>query len=193
MLQSPIDIPKVSTGKRKYDKSMKDMLFINYDKEVKGEVKNNGNNVVFNITDTQKRYLQNGRLEIAAKYNPQEFHFHFGKTDDSESGHLFEGKKYPMELHIVHYKDEYGSMKKAIDYHDGIVIMVFFFETGENDNNTKYENVTKFIAEVQFKDDKAEFDGFSLQDITNSDIKISKDKGKHLHYFQYTGTLDTPP
>ena len=44
MLQSPIDIPKVSTGKRKYDKSMKDMLFINYDKEVKGEVKNNGNN-----------------------------------------------------------------------------------------------------------------------------------------------------
>ena len=43
-LQSPIDIPKVSTEKRKYDSSMKKMLFINYDKEIKGEVKNNGNN-----------------------------------------------------------------------------------------------------------------------------------------------------
>lgn len=192
-LQSPIDIPKVSTEKRKYDRSMKNMLFINYDKEIKGEVKNNGNNVIFNISDTQKRYLQNGRLEIGAKYVPQAFHFHFGSKDDSASGHTFEGKKYPMELHLVHYKDEYGSMKKAVDYHDGIVIIVFFFETGANNNNKVYEEVTKFVSEVKFKDDKAEFDGFSLQDITNENIKITKDKGKHLHFFQYSGTLDEPP
>ena len=44
-----------------------------------------------------------------------------------------------------------------------------------------------------FLGDKAEFDGFSLQDITNENIKITKDKGKHLHFFQYSGTLDEPP
>lgn len=34
--------------------------------------------------------------------------------------------RYAMEIHIVHYKAEYGSFKNAQNYSDGVCVVGFF-------------------------------------------------------------------
>lgn len=39
--------------------------------------------------------------------------------------------RYGMEVHIVHYKQEYGSFENALTYSDGICVIGFFGEVTE--------------------------------------------------------------
>lgn len=41
---------------------------------------------------------------------------------------LFFCVRYAMEVHIVHYKREYGSFKNAQSYSDGVCVVGFFGE-----------------------------------------------------------------
>lgn len=36
--------------------------------------------------------------------------------------------RFPMELHIVFYKKEYGDFKKALNHSDGLAVLAFFYE-----------------------------------------------------------------
>lgn len=199
--QSPIDIPK-SSG-RTYDKDLQTLEFINYDQQIKAEAKNDGSNIRFQkiLTSTDKKiYISKGSLDIGVKYVASELNFHWSLYNKDEkkieSGHRLEGKKFPMELHILHYRDDYDSLDKAKDYHDGVAIVVFFIKQGEGVNE-RYHTLTNYLQELKFKatDDKTvvDIEGFSLRALTNKDIKVTTDSGKHLHYYYYEGTSTSPP
>jgi hypothetical protein len=38
------------------------------------------------------------------------------------------GNRYPMEMHIVHRKQSYGSVHEALNHSDGLSVLAFFFE-----------------------------------------------------------------
>jgi len=83
-------------------------------------------------------------------YNFGQLHFHWGENATSGSEHALNGKKYlkkfkclglskmqcyligcrfPMELHVVHYKNRYASFQAALKSNDSealAVIAVFF-------------------------------------------------------------------
>lgn len=44
-----------------------------------------------------------------------------------------------MELHIVFYKDKYGSMDNATKYPDGLAVMAFFFKIADHSNEAYKE------------------------------------------------------
>lgn len=35
-----------------------------------------------------------------------------------------------MEMHVVHYKRDYGSLEEALQYEDGVAVVAFFFKVG---------------------------------------------------------------
>ena len=53
--------------------------------------------VVFDIHEPHIK-ISNGGL--TASYVAKEFYFQWGKDDKSDSGHTFEGKKFPMEVRL---------------------------------------------------------------------------------------------
>lgn len=42
------------------------------------------------------------------------------------------GRKYPIELHVVTYNKDYGDIASAMNYSDGICVLSCLFEVGQN-------------------------------------------------------------
>ena len=42
--------------------------------------------------------------------------------------------RYPMEIHFVHYKAEYGSLGEAVKQPDGLAVLGAMFEISQTDN-----------------------------------------------------------
>ena len=42
--------------------------------------------------------------------------------------------RYPMELHLVHYKASYGSVAEALKYSDGLAVLGVLFQISFTDN-----------------------------------------------------------
>jgi carbonic anhydrase len=36
--------------------------------------------------------------------------------------------RFPMEMHIVHRKQSYGSVQEALNHSDGLSVLAFFFQ-----------------------------------------------------------------
>ena len=53
----------------------------------------------------------------------------------------FEGTQFPLEVQLIHFKEDYGSMDEALEEKDGIAILVALFQVSltnrcfENDQN----------------------------------------------------------
>ncbi|XP_043463555.1 carbonic anhydrase-like [Leptopilina heterotoma] len=55
-------------------------------------------------------------------------HFHWGKNDKKGSEHTIHCNRFPLELHLVHYRRGYGSVKEAMNYKDGLVVIGIIFQ-----------------------------------------------------------------
>ncbi|XP_063780124.1 carbonic anhydrase 13-like isoform X2 [Pseudophryne corroboree] len=117
--QSPINI---NTKKVKYDSALKP-LYIYYDPKTSRRLVNVGHcfNVEFEDThDTS--VLSDGPL--TGYYRLRQFHFHWGSTDRHGSEHVVDGKTYPAELHIVHWKAQrYPTFDEATKHPDGLAVI----------------------------------------------------------------------
>lgn len=68
----------------------------------------------------------NSRSRLSGGGLPQEYsldHFHF----HWQSEHTLSGRRYPAEMHLVHYGTKYGSVANAINYRDGVAVLGVFF------------------------------------------------------------------
>lgn len=77
--------------------------------------------------DTMRPSLQGGPLGTS-NYVFENMTFHWGSTDQKGSEHMIAGTQYPMEAHVLHYKQEYGSFEKAMKNTDGLVIVAYLYE-----------------------------------------------------------------
>ena len=71
--------------------------------------------------------LSGGPLD--SEYKVLQLHFHWGSDNTKGSEHFYDGKAFPMEVHIVHYKADYEG-DQILNSVDGLAVTGFMFSVG---------------------------------------------------------------
>lgn len=125
--------------------------------------------------------LTGGPLEN--QYVLEQFHCHWGKTDDVGSEHTLDGKTFPAELHLVHWnKDKFSSFAEAAASDGGLAVLGIFLTVGEE--NAELNKITKLLPFVEHKGQ-----AITLTEPVDPLSFLPRDKS----YFTYAGSLTTPP
>ncbi|KAJ9575443.1 hypothetical protein L9F63_007694 [Diploptera punctata] len=112
------------------------------------------------------------------------FHFHWGLRNYRGSEHRVNGIRYPMEMHVIHRKQSYGSINEALEYNDGLAVLAFFFQLREKDNQ-KLNPLVKQLRDVTEEGQSVQLDTtFTMSSLLPRDLDI---------YYTYKGSLTTPP
>ncbi|KAM6372741.1 carbonic anhydrase 4 [Pluvialis apricaria] len=180
--QSPINIV---TKNVIHDKSLKPLNFEGYD--VKGSskwnIENNGHTVKVTLNTSPKI----GGGGLGRKYKAVEFHLHWGDRDGKQylpgSEHSIDGEKQPMELHIVHIREDVSNITEAKKKKDGVAVLAFFIKVEEENKN--YSTLINELENLEYKGQKAQIDSVPLSSL----LPPEKDLGR---YYRYEGSLTTP-
>ncbi|AWP17621.1 putative carbonic anhydrase 4-like [Scophthalmus maximus] len=182
--QSPINI--VSSNS-KPDASLTAFTFKNFDNtSVLKSIKNTGGTV--KVTFGSGVQVSGGGLSEA--YDSLQFHLHWGNGSSVPgSEHTVDGKRYPMELHIVNSKASYnGNTTQAVADSKGLAVLGFFIEemsgtaTGQP---ASWKTLTSYLTNIKNKDDSVSIaSGISLDDLLDG-VNLSR-------YYRYLGSLTTP-
>ncbi|NXQ11698.1 CAH15 anhydrase, partial [Peucedramus taeniatus] len=180
--QSPVNIV---TRNVVYEKSLKPLTFEGYD--VKGSAKwdleNNGHTVKVAL-DTSPKVGGGG---LGRKYKAVEFHFHWGVLGEQQnipgSEHSIDGEKYPMELHIVHIREDVPDVTEAKKTPDGLAVLAFFVKADEE--NKSYETLLRELKNIKYKGQSAKVDPLPLSSLLPPEEDLER-------YYRYDGSLTTP-
>eukprot|EP00457_Paulinella_chromatophora_P007879 gb/GEZN01007905.1/.p1 GENE.gb/GEZN01007905.1/~~gb/GEZN01007905.1/.p1 ORF type:complete len:422 (-),score=64.91 gb/GEZN01007905.1/:112-1377(-) len=116
-------------------------------------------------------------------YQVLQYHFHWGLQNQLGSEHHIDDKVYPMEMHIVHARQDMlveggGNPVYAAN---GLAVFAVFFQIG-----AKNAALAKLLSQVNFNTgDTTVEDPFDLTSLLPSDAKSN--------YYTYQGSLTTPP
>lgn len=111
-------------------------------------------------------------------------HFHWGKDNSWGSEHTIGGRRYPLEMHLVHYNSKYGTKEHAAINPDGLAVVGILFQLSEKDN-PKMQGIIKGLNDVRYNNDSVRIaEPFRLSDILPP---------RTDDFFRYTGSLTTPP
>ncbi|KAG8325359.1 hypothetical protein J6590_069247 [Homalodisca vitripennis] len=114
--QSPIDL--VTETAHRF--VVEPLEFFNY-KSLNGTITNNGHSVAIHFDEDHCDSGVTAGL-LKGMYILHELHFHWS------SEHTVNGKRFPLELHMVHYNQRYGDLKHAAQQHDGLAVVGILFE-----------------------------------------------------------------
>ncbi|KAK2586534.1 hypothetical protein KPH14_011426 [Odynerus spinipes] len=171
--QSPINIISESAIK----KDLGDLKFIRYDYAFLGKVINNGHTIQVQLSNTLPIQLESQYL--SSKYNLEQFHFHWG------SEHTIDKYRYPLEMHLVHYDEQYGNVTAASQHENGVAVVATFFELSDKDNQAM-DPILKAAKQVSAWVGSS---STSLRDKVIPHLLLPKDR---TTYYTYEGSLTTP-
>ncbi|XP_061817737.1 carbonic anhydrase IV c [Nerophis lumbriciformis] len=175
--QSPINIV---SGHVHVNTALPPLEFLGHADRINITVENKGHSAHFHLPQSVR--LTGGALP--GHYRAAQFHFHWGGSGTPGSEHTIDGERFPMELHIVHIKEPYGSLAEAEHDMAGIALLAFLFEETSEDH-PHLDTVIAALGQVQHNGTTAVIANFQLSDI----IPSSKD----LHaYYRYVGSMTTP-
>ncbi|XP_041818722.1 carbonic anhydrase XVb [Chelmon rostratus] len=154
----------------------------------------NGMKKIENTGKTVKVILDNGLGfsggDLSEPYDSLQFHLHWGNgTAVPGSEHTLNGKRYPMELHIVSSKASHNkNTTLAVADSTGVAALGFFVEamTGnETGQPESWRNLTSYLDSIKEGGTSAPISpGFSLDDLLTG---VDRTK-----YYRYLGSLTTP-
>jgi len=181
--QSPIDFNTSQMKKTTYE----DFTFVGYDRVTKKDnFVNNAHTV--QMESTYQPQVYGGGLP--GIYQFAQFHLHWGSVDSQGSEHTINQKAYPMELHLVHFKTEYGNdIMSAITNeprgkNDNLAVLGIMFEIQDEDNEAlePMMNALEKIASTDIKT-KVNMEVATLKSLLPKDTK---------NFYRYQGSLTTP-
>ncbi|XP_077290150.1 carbonic anhydrase 7-like [Arctopsyche grandis] len=177
--QSPININLLSVKEVK----LPPLKMEGFDEQIEGlVVANNGHTVMIKVENHEPPKISDGPL--VGEYVFSQLHFHWGNNDSVGSEDRINNKSFPMELHIVFYKKEYGDPKGALEHSDGLAVMAFFYEVDRH-RHPAYDLVTAALQNVTEPQSAMPLArSLSLLALLPYDLE---------HYFTYSGSLTTPP
>ncbi|KAK1881124.1 Carbonic anhydrase 4 [Dissostichus eleginoides] len=182
--QSPIDIVSASATA---DSNLTAFTFTNYDNNsALKEIKNTGKTVKITLTSGIK--ISGGGL--SEPYDSLQFHLHWGNGSSVPgSEHTVNGKRYPMELHIVNSKATYnGDTALALKDSTGLAALGFFIEEMSGNaigQPAKWNVLSSYLSEIVTSGQSYTVpSGISLDDLLKG-----VDRSK---YYRYLGSLTTP-
>ncbi|XP_029977963.1 carbonic anhydrase 4-like [Sphaeramia orbicularis] len=127
---------------------------------------------------------------LSERYDSLQFHLHWGNgTAIPGSEHTVDGKRYPMELHIVNLKSSYnGNTTAGIADPEGLAALGFFIEAmsgNETGQPASWKTLTSYLTNITREGDSVSVaSGISLDDLLPG---VDRTK-----YFRYLGSLTTP-
>ncbi|XP_028856707.1 carbonic anhydrase 4b [Denticeps clupeoides] len=175
--QSPINIV---TSRARSDGRLGPLTFTGYQLAFHGYAINNGHTVQINLPDTAK--ISGGHLN--ATYKAVQLHLHWGRDGGLGSEHTVDGERYPMELHVVHIKDKFGSLADALLDPAGVAVLGFFYEESANWNG-KYDSIIKALRNITGAGTNT-----TLMDLSLDMLVLPR--SERDRYFRYHGSLTTP-
>lgn len=116
-------------------------------------------------------------------YKLEQFHCHWGCTDEKGSEHTVDGVSYAGELHLVHWNTtKYKTFGEAALQSDGLAVLAVFLKAGAE--HAELNKVTSLLPFVVHKGDRVT-------------LPNGCDPAKFLPdipaYWTYEGSLTTPP
>uniref|UniRef100_A0A182IYA9 carbonic anhydrase n=1 Tax=Anopheles atroparvus TaxID=41427 RepID=A0A182IYA9_ANOAO len=177
--QSPININSLDVKKV----NLPPLVFQGFDVAPKEtNLTNNGHTVFVTMDSEVTPTVSGGPLNGVYEYS--QLHFHWGDNDTFGSEDMIDNHRFPMELHIVFFKQDYQNARTALNYPDGLTVLAFFFEIAPDDN-PMYGEFIELLGNVTESHLSARFDvPPSLKELIADDL---------LHYYTYDGSLTTPP
>ncbi|KAF7656780.1 hypothetical protein LDENG_00036330 [Lucifuga dentata] len=175
--QSPINIV---TSKAHLNSALAPLEFIGHTNRINITVENKGHSAHFHLPQSVR--LTGGALP--GHYRAAQFHFHWGVNGRAGSEHTIDGERFPMELHIVHIKEPYGSLTEAEHDMAGIALLAFLFEE-TSDDNPILDSIIAALGRIQTNGSTTVIPNFRLSDLIPS--------AKDIHsYYRYVGSMTTP-
>ncbi|KAB5522438.1 hypothetical protein PHYPO_G00159540 [Pangasianodon hypophthalmus] len=175
--QSPINIV---TKKTELDHNLTPLIFSGYQQAFSGILKNNGHSVRVSVPELAN--VSGGNLK--ATYKAVQFHFHWGENGGPGSEHTIDGEQYPMEMHIVHMRQDFKSLEEALKDPTGVAVLGFFYEESKSANK-KYDGLIQALKKVEHYNTNTTLTGISLSNLISSEENMTK-------YYRYEGSLTTP-
>ncbi|XP_010795208.1 carbonic anhydrase XVb [Notothenia coriiceps] len=182
--QSPINIVPASATA---DSNLTAFTFLNYNSDsALKKIENTGRTVKVTLASGIK--ISGGGLPDP--YDSLQFHLHWGNGSSVPgSEHTVDGKRYPMELHIVNSKATYnGDTALAVKDSTGLAALGFFIEEMSGDATgqpAKWNLLSSYLSKIVNIGNKTTVaSGISLDDLLEG---VDRTK-----YYRYLGSLTTP-
>jgi len=161
------------------------------DRVSNGIFKNNGHTAQLDAVSplgATQGILRGGQL--MGDYQILQLHFHWGANDNQGSEHTVDGKKYPLELHVVHVK---VGASDPLNTPRGLSVTGFFFEVDGDNTNTALAPLTNALQQIVVSNSQVDFQtvGFSLVDLLKPVAPIDG-ATRSSRYSTYEGSLTTP-
>ncbi|XP_068600822.1 carbonic anhydrase 4a [Brachionichthys hirsutus] len=175
--QSPIN---VVTRKTLKDERLTPLRFENYQQIFRGAIRNNGHSVQVGVTHLST--VSGGGLP--GTYKAVQFHLHWGDNGGPGSEHTVDGEQYPMELHIVHMKQQYTDLTTALSDSEGVAVLGFFYEMS-NSANRRYDPIINALRSIKSTNGNISLPPVSLAQLIPTKQNLTS-------YYRYKGSLTTP-
>ncbi|KAK7925782.1 hypothetical protein WMY93_008092 [Mugilogobius chulae] len=175
--QSPINIV---TAKAHSNSALPPFNFIGHNDQINISLDNTGHSAQFSLPHSVR--LSGGALP--GIYRAENFHFHWGREGNPGSEHTIDGERLPMEMHIVHIKEPYGSLAEAEHDMAGIALLAFLFEESADDH-PHLDTVIEALGRVQNNGSSSVLVNFRLTDIVPAAAELHS-------YYRYVGSMTTP-
>ncbi|XP_056428831.1 carbonic anhydrase 12 isoform X3 [Hyla sarda] len=174
--QSPLDF---HGSILQYDSTLKPIQLYGYNASSTDyfTISNNGHTVSMSL-------LPSMYLEIPPfRYIASQLHFHWGSLADQKgSEHCIGGRRYPAEMHIVHYNSKYADVSTAMEAADGLAVLGILIEIGSF--NPSYDKIISQLTNIKYKGQNIQIPGFNVQHLIPERLD---------EYYRYEGSLTTPP
>nr|XP_047125226.1 carbonic anhydrase 6 isoform X5 [Hydra vulgaris] len=144
--QSPINIIE---NQAFYSTAFTPLILFNYStlfNNTNYYLTNNGHTVILGIDADSS--LSIGLFWRGRQYNYYGLHFHWGENDQHGSEHLFSNKANPLEVHILHYLNDYGTFSNSLNYDDGVLVWSNIFQLKDfRTLKGHYHNISNLVKE----------------------------------------------
>ncbi|XP_067225189.1 carbonic anhydrase 4-like [Chanodichthys erythropterus] len=176
--QSPIDI---ITANVQANANLTSFNFTGYDdKTTLTEIKNTGTTIKVTL-DHKRMQVEGG--DLPGSFASTEFHLHWGNGSTMPgSEHTVDGKRYPMELHIVNKAERNGSMTGDPEW---AVLGIFIEASNDIGKPMSWKNLTSYLQKIANAGDNERI----YHNISMDDLLPGVDRTK---YYRYIGSLTTP-
>lgn len=175
--QSPIDIKKTGCHT---DLGL-NRISVSYSNIRISELSNNGYSWKAQVGSGSSS-LRGGPLG-ADEYVLEQFHPHWGKTNEHGSEHTIDGACYPAELHLVHWnKSKFSSFAEAAAAEGGLAVLGIFLAVGN-----EHPEMNKVCSLLPFISHKGQ--AITMPDVVHPEAFLPKNRS----YWTYSGSLTTPP
>ncbi|XP_045125786.1 carbonic anhydrase 2-like [Portunus trituberculatus] len=165
------EFPRVNLGTKFYDTPPENLILFN-----------NGHTAQARITYAAGKEASIKGGDLDGKYQLLQFHFHWGANDGLGSEHTIDGKRFPLEIHLVHWKTSYGSVSESLNFGDGLAVLGIMAEISQKDN-PKLQPIIDALANIHEPDEETVVDSFIFRNLLPDNIDS---------FFRYEGSLTTP-